>query len=84
LIWFRLAIGSMVMMSENVHQRTGQKKQIGRRRERMAGMRRQQVDTDRCSDGGYSQPKPGTEETIECVHGRSICNYRFGIVFFTS
>ena len=59
----------MVMMPENVHQRTSQKKQIGRSGKRMARMCRQQIDSKCCRHDSHGQAKPRCEKLCECTHG---------------
>jgi hypothetical protein len=69
----------MMMVPEDVHQGTGEKKQIGRNGERVTSMCRQQVNAERRRENGYSQSRLGAEKTSECVHGdsnrRRSCRY---------
>ena len=54
LVCLRRASSPMMMVVENVHQRTSEKQQIGRCGKRVACMRCQQVDAERCRDESYS------------------------------
>jgi len=60
-----------MMMPEDVHQRTRQKKQIGRSGKRVACMRRQQIDSECRRNDSHGQAKPGCEKPCECTHGDS-------------
>jgi hypothetical protein len=59
----------MMVMSEEMHQRTRQQQQIGQCGKDVTRMRRQQVDAKRGHHERYSQPRPGAEKTIERIHG---------------
>src|SRR5260370_41022808 len=69
LICLGRVAGSMMMTTKNVHQRTGEEKQVGCSGERVARMRDQQVSAERCRSNSRSQAKPGAEKTGERVHG---------------
>lgn len=58
----------MVMVSEDMHQRTGEQEQIGHSGENVTCMRGQQVDANRRGQKAYRQTKPGLEEVAKRVH----------------
>lgn len=64
-------VAMSMVVSEKVHQRTCQKKQIGCRRKGVARVRRQQVNAERCRNNSYSQPKLRAEKTAEYIHDHS-------------
>jgi hypothetical protein len=65
----------VVMVSEDMHERTGEQEEIGNGSENVARVRSQQVDASRCGHKANRQTEPRLEEVAKRVHGDTQRSY---------
>jgi hypothetical protein len=63
-----------MMMPEDVHQRTSQKKQKGRSGKSVARMRREQVESECCRNDSHGQAKPSQAKPSQAKPSRDARN----------